>query len=61
VRDADAIRVRLVAAGLDVSEVRDGHKPGTRVCTVRGDPCGVPTLLLEAAAVGGLPHPAGQR
>jgi len=52
VRDVGALRARLDAAGFDVSEVRDGHKPGTRVCTVRGDPCGVPTLLLEPAPRG---------
>ena len=35
------------AAGLDVSEVRAGRKPGTRVLTLRDGTCGVPTLLLE--------------
>jgi catechol 2,3-dioxygenase-like lactoylglutathione lyase family enzyme len=48
VGDADAARARLVDAGLDVSAVRPGAKPGTRVCTVRGDPTGVPTLLIAA-------------
>jgi catechol 2,3-dioxygenase-like lactoylglutathione lyase family enzyme len=47
VPDADAVRVRLAAAGLDVSEVRAGRKPGTRVLTLRDGTCGVPTLLLE--------------
>jgi catechol 2,3-dioxygenase-like lactoylglutathione lyase family enzyme len=47
VADADAARRRLSGAGFDVSEVRDGFKPGTRVCTVRGEPCGVPTLLIQ--------------
>ncbi len=47
VPDADAARARLAGAGLDVSEVRAGRKPGTRVLTVRGGTCGVPTLLLE--------------
>jgi len=27
--------------------VRDGRKPGTRVLTVRGGTCGIPTLLVE--------------
>lgn len=49
VADADAARARLVAAGFDVTAVRDGFKPGTRVCTVRGDPCGVPTLVIAPA------------
>jgi len=47
VPDAAAARDRLHAAGLDVSEVRPGRKPGTRVFTVRDGTCGVPTLILE--------------
>jgi catechol 2,3-dioxygenase-like lactoylglutathione lyase family enzyme len=47
--DLDATRARLAAAGLDVSAVRDGRKPGTRVLTVRNGTCGVPTLLVEPA------------
>jgi catechol 2,3-dioxygenase-like lactoylglutathione lyase family enzyme len=47
VGDADAARARLAEAGFDVSEVRTGRRPGTRVLTVRGDPCGVATLMLE--------------
>jgi catechol 2,3-dioxygenase-like lactoylglutathione lyase family enzyme len=47
VGDADAARARLVKLGLDVTEVRSGNKPGTRVCTVRGEPLGVPTLLIS--------------
>ena len=47
VNDIDAVRARLVAAGIDVSEVRNGRKPGTRVMTVRSGTCGIRTLLLE--------------
>jgi catechol 2,3-dioxygenase-like lactoylglutathione lyase family enzyme len=47
VPDADAARARLLAAGIDVSEVRAGRKPGTRVLTVKSGSCGVPTLLIE--------------
>jgi catechol 2,3-dioxygenase-like lactoylglutathione lyase family enzyme len=47
VPDAVAMRARLQAAGLGVSEVRGGRKPGTRVLTLRDSTCGVPTLLLE--------------
>jgi catechol 2,3-dioxygenase-like lactoylglutathione lyase family enzyme len=47
VADADAARARLLLAGFDVAEVKDGFKPGTRVCTVRDQPCGVPTLVIE--------------
>lgn len=46
VADVDAARARLAAAEVDVSEVRPGAKPGTRVCTVRSGVCGVPTLLI---------------
>ncbi|MGD9980889.1 MAG: VOC family protein [Hyphomonadaceae bacterium] len=45
--DADAERARLSAAGLEVSDVRPGMKPGTRVFTVRNGTCGVPTLMIE--------------
>lgn len=47
--DADAARARLAEAGFDVTDVRDGRKPGTRVFTVRDGTCGVPTLVLEPA------------
>jgi catechol 2,3-dioxygenase-like lactoylglutathione lyase family enzyme len=47
VADIDATRERLVAAGVDVSEVRNGRKPGTRVMTVKSGTCNIPTLLLE--------------
>lgn len=47
VADIDATRTRLIAAGLDVSEVRNGRKPGTRIMTVRSGTCGIQTVLLE--------------
>jgi catechol 2,3-dioxygenase-like lactoylglutathione lyase family enzyme len=50
VADIDATRARLVAAGVEVSEVRAGRKPGTRVLTVRASTCGIPTLLVERTA-----------
>jgi catechol 2,3-dioxygenase-like lactoylglutathione lyase family enzyme len=50
VLDIDATRARLAAAGVDVSEVRPGRKPGTRVLTVRNGTCGIPTLLVERTA-----------
>ena len=49
VPDVDAIRTRLVGAGFDVSDVRSGRRPNTRVCTVRAPTCGVATLLIEVA------------
>ena len=50
VADIDATRARLAAAGVDVSDVRTGRKPGTRVLTVRNGTCGIPTLLVERTA-----------
>jgi catechol 2,3-dioxygenase-like lactoylglutathione lyase family enzyme len=47
VADIDATRERLTASGVDVSEVRAGRKPGTRVMSVRSSTCKIPTLLLE--------------
>lgn len=49
VPNADAARTRLAEAGLDVSEVRPGRKPGTRVISVKDGTCGAPTLLIEPA------------
>lgn len=50
VADVDATHARLAQAGVDVSEVRTGRKPGTRVMTVRSGTCGVPTLLVQPSA-----------
>ena len=50
VLDIDATRTRLVAAGIDVSDVRIGRRPGSRVMTVKSGTCGVPTLLIEKTA-----------
>jgi catechol 2,3-dioxygenase-like lactoylglutathione lyase family enzyme len=50
VADIDATRARLASAGIDVSDVRTGRKPGTRVLTVRNGTCGIQTLLVERTA-----------
>ena len=50
VADIDATRTRLHGAGVDVSEARDGRKPGTRVFTVKSGTCGVPTLVIQQGA-----------
>ncbi len=47
VPDIEAIQSRLQADRFDVSEIRDGNKPGTRVCTVRDPVHDVPTLVIE--------------
>jgi catechol 2,3-dioxygenase-like lactoylglutathione lyase family enzyme len=52
VADIEATRARLASAGVDVSDVRAGRKPGTRVLTVRNGICGIPTLLVERTALG---------
>lgn len=50
VRDADAAAARMAEAGIDVSEVRKGRKPGTKVFTVHGPTHGVPTLVKQPVA-----------
>jgi catechol 2,3-dioxygenase-like lactoylglutathione lyase family enzyme len=50
VSDIDAARTRLIDAGVEVSEVRIGRKPGTRVMSIRSNTCGVQTLFLERTA-----------
>lgn len=47
VADVEATRARLQQAGLEVSEVREGRKPGTRVFTVRTGTFGVPTIVIQ--------------
>ncbi|MGY4623399.1 VOC family protein [Bradyrhizobium sp. USDA 4486] len=47
VADAEASRARLNALGRNVSLVKDGAKPGTRVFTVRDGTCNIPTLVVE--------------
>ncbi|HVY03049.1 MAG TPA: hypothetical protein VG983_05280, partial [Caulobacterales bacterium] len=47
VRKPDVINARLAAAGFNVSEVRQGRKPGTAVFTVRDKTCDVPTIMIE--------------
>ena len=48
VGDLAARREHLARAGVDVSPIRPGMRPGTSVVTVRSGTAGVPTLLLEA-------------
>ncbi len=50
--DLEARRTALLAGRFDVSEIRPGHKPSTRVASVRSGTAGVPTLLLEVAEPG---------
>ena len=50
VGDIDAARARLIDGGIEVSDVRIGRKPGTRVVSVRDGTCGIHTLLVERTA-----------
>jgi catechol 2,3-dioxygenase-like lactoylglutathione lyase family enzyme len=47
VSSAEAVRERLARAGLNVSDVKDGAKRGTRVFTIRNRTCNVPTLVVQ--------------
>jgi catechol 2,3-dioxygenase-like lactoylglutathione lyase family enzyme len=47
VADPHAAQARLAAAGIDVSEVRKGRKPGTEVFTVRAGVPGAPYLMIK--------------
>ena len=50
VADPRAAQARLTAAGIDVSEVRKGRKPGTEVFTVRAGVPGAPYLMIKPSA-----------
>lgn len=52
VPDADRAHARLLEAGFELNSVRAGHKEGTRVFTVKAEPLGVPTLIIEPAKHG---------
>ncbi len=49
VEDMDAAHARLSQAGRDVSDIRTGRKPGSRVFTIRDGTLGVPTLFINHA------------
>ena len=46
VRDLEAARARLTQAGVTVSDIRKGRKPGSRVFTVKDGTLGIPTLFI---------------
>ena len=46
VPDIAKAHARLVAAGVDVSDIRVGRRPHTRVFTARSHTAGVPTLMI---------------
>jgi catechol 2,3-dioxygenase-like lactoylglutathione lyase family enzyme len=47
VRDIDAAHERLADAGLAITNIRPGRRPGTRVFTVRDGTLHTPTLILS--------------
>ncbi len=47
VRNPEMVNARLAQAGRNVSEVRQGRKPGTAIFTVRDGTVGVPTVMIE--------------
>ena len=47
--DLAAAHARLLEAGLDISEIRTGRKPGSEVFTIRNHTQGVPTLFIAHA------------
>lgn len=52
VADVAKAHARLRTAGIDVSEIRKGRRPGTQVFTVKSRTGNVPTLMLGAARGG---------
>jgi catechol 2,3-dioxygenase-like lactoylglutathione lyase family enzyme len=50
VPDIARAHVRLRAAGVQVSDIRTGRRPGTQVFTVKSRTAGVPTLVLGPAS-----------
>jgi catechol 2,3-dioxygenase-like lactoylglutathione lyase family enzyme len=46
----EAAHDRMRREGFDVSDLRVGRKPGTRVFTIRDAPGGVPTLVIQQTA-----------
>lgn len=51
VKDIEAAHKRLSASGFDISEIRKGRKPGSRVFTIRNGTMNVPTLFIAHETV----------
>lgn len=47
VAEIKAVHARLTAAGLDLTEMSEGKRPGTQVFTVKSGTLGVPTLMIQ--------------
>ena len=48
--DIEAAHARIASAGFDVSDVKTGRKPGTRVFTVRAGVAAAPALVIQQGA-----------
>ena len=48
--DLDAWHHSLTDSGVQLSAIRDGRKPGTRVASLKSHCLGLPALLLQPAA-----------
>ena len=46
VPDIARVHVRMKSAGVEVSDIRIGRRPGTRLFTVRSHAAGVPTIMI---------------
>lgn len=46
-KDLARTHERLASAGRNVSEIRVGRRPGSRVFTLRDQTCGIPTIFIE--------------
>jgi hypothetical protein len=57
VPDTVKAHARLEAAGIDVTDVRDGRRPGSQVFTVRSRTEGVPTLVIGGIGRAGCRSP----
>ena len=47
VNDLNAVYQRLADDGVELTDIREGRKPRTIVCTVKSHTLGVPTLLIQ--------------
>tara|TARA_B100000427_G_scaffold209759_1_gene174778 strand:+ start:2093 stop:2932 length:840 start_codon:yes stop_codon:yes gene_type:complete len=47
VKDLEATYSRLISEGLEVTEIKEGRKPKTKVATVKSNTRNIPTLLIQ--------------
>ncbi|OPX15288.1 VOC family protein [Gordonia sp. i37] len=55
--DIGATHRRLTDAGVGISEVRDGRKPGTKVATINDDALATRSIIIGRSTVIGTDHP----